>query len=122
MSVFHQTKLLIMQTVGLEKDALHIYVALLVFMLACVLMRWRASSWKPWFVVLIAAIAGEVWDVHDSIRLGNAIVVENHWKDLWNTMLLPTVLFIAARYSQVFQRTPKGNAASSGDARPGEAA
>lgn len=103
MSDFQELKIVIMETTGLAKDALHIYVSLIVFLLACYVFRWRAWSFKPLFIVLLAAITGEVLDVRDSLRLGYPIIFDNHWKDLWNTMLVPTIIVIAVRWTPVFE-------------------
>lgn len=81
---------------GLERDALHIYFAVLIQLgSAAALRRSVASPW-PWLIVLLFALANEYLDMHrDNL-------VENWEKaaslhDLWNTMLLPTVLLLIAR-------------------------
>ncbi len=102
--MFQEAKLLIVQHVGLEKDALHIYVALIVFLVACRLFRWPASSWKPWFVVLGVTLLGEALDIRHVLSVGNEIIADYHWTDLWNTMLVPTVLVLTARYTSIFSR------------------
>lgn len=104
MKLFQEFKLLIVEHTDLAKDALHIYVALIVFLLACRVMRWPASSWKPWLVVLFAALMGEIWDIQDSLSKDYPIRLELNWKDVWNTMMVPTVLMLAARYTSIFDR------------------
>lgn len=104
MSGFQQAKLWLADLLHLEKDALHIYVALLVYFGACLLFRWRAGQWKPWLCVLAVALAGEAWDLADSVRYGTPPDLGASPKDLWNTMLVPTVLMALARYSPVFAR------------------
>src|SRR5262245_49276632 len=94
MSPFQQAKFAIIEHVGLAKDALHIYVAVIVFLGSCLLFKWRASQWKPWLAVLAAALVGEIWDLRDSLVYDTPIKPWANWKDLWNTMLVPTVLML----------------------------
>lgn len=112
--MFQEVKTLIVDHVGLAKDALHVYVALIVFLLACRVCRWPASSVKPWLVVLVVALLGEALDLRHSMANGYTIRFDYHWTDLWNTMLVPTVLVLVARYTNVFERNP----ATSADSAP----
>ena len=102
MSPFQQAKVWLVDTLHLERDALHIYVALLVFFGACLLFRWKASQWKPWLCVLAVALVGEVWDLADSIGRSEPLAFDHSLKDLGNTLLIPTLLVLLARYSKVF--------------------
>ena len=101
MSPFQQTKLMIVDHLHLAKDALHIYVALIVFFGSCVCFKWKAKQWKPWFAVLAAALLGEAWDIRDSLTYGTPLALAGNWKDIWNTMLVPTVLMLLSRYSHI---------------------
>ncbi len=104
--MFQELKTLIVDHVGLAKDALHVYVALIVFLLACRMFLWSAASWKPWFVVLAVALLGEALDLRHSMISGYTVRLDYHWTDLWNTMLVPTVLVLVARYTNVFHQRP----------------
>lgn len=104
MSPLQQMKLFLIEHVGLAKDALHIYVAILVFLGSCALFKWRATQWKPWITVLAIAFVGEAWDLRDSLTYETTILPEENWKDIWNTMAIPTILMLAARHSKVFAR------------------
>lgn len=104
MSPLQQTKLLLVEHLSLAKDALHIYVALTVFLGTCLLLRWKVAQWKPWLAVLAVAVIGETWDLRDSLVYHTRIDLWGNWKDLWNTMLVPTVLMLAARHTRVFRR------------------
>jgi hypothetical protein len=103
MSPLQQTKLVIVDHLGLAKDALHIYVALIVFLGGCLLFKWKATQWKPWCLVLAAALLGEAWDLRDSLAYGTPVHLAANGHDVWNTMLVPTVLMLAARYTRVFK-------------------
>ncbi len=104
MTPFQQTKLFLMHTTGLEKDALHIYVSLIVFLGTCLLFKWKPSSWKPWLAVLAAAVAGEMWDLHDTWTYNGRLWLMESWKDLWNTLMVPTILMLTARYTRIFRK------------------
>lgn len=100
--MFQELKTLIVDHVGLAKDALHVYVALIVFLVVCRVFRWPVSSWKPWLAVLFVAVLGEVLDLRHTLSKGYPVEVGYHWTDLWNTMLVPTILMLAARYTSIF--------------------
>jgi len=102
--MFQQAKTMILEHVGLAKDALHVYVALIVFLAVCRLFRWPVSSWKPWLAVLAVTVFGEALDLRHSLAKGYPIELGYHWTDLWNTMLVPTVLMLAARYTSIFKQ------------------
>jgi hypothetical protein len=83
---------------GLERDALHIYAALLVQAgSALILRRSFASPW-PWACVLALAVGNEILDTFDD-RLVEAWEIQASLHDLWNTMLLPTLLLLLARFA-----------------------
>ena len=90
MNQFQLAKMWLIDTLQLGKDALHIYVALLVFLGTCLLFGWKASQWKPWLCVLAVALAGEALDLGDDINPGDLIDVVASLKDLVNTLLPPT--------------------------------
>jgi hypothetical protein len=83
---------------GLERDALHVYAAVIIQLgSAAILRRTVASPW-PWLIVLVFALANEYLDMQ------NDNLVEDWEKaaalhDLWNTMLLPTLLLLVARFA-----------------------
>jgi hypothetical protein len=82
----------------LERDALHIYAAVIIqFGSAALLRRTVASPW-PWLIVLAFALANEWLDMN-----GDKLIEQ--WEkdaalhDLWNTMLLPTLLLLVVRFA-----------------------
>lgn len=104
MSELQAAKLWLVQHTGLAKDALHIYVALTLFLGVALLFRWRLASWRPWLVVLAAALIGEAWDIHDRIANHIRIDLWGDWHDIWNTMFWPSVILLLARATKVFKR------------------
>lgn len=95
---WHGIKDVIALRTGLERDALHIYAALLVqASSALVLRRSFASPW-PWLCVLALAAGNEILDTFGD-RLVEAWEIDASLHDLWNTMLLPTLLLLLARFA-----------------------
>lgn len=104
MSWLQSSKLTAIGWTGLSKDALHIYVALGLFLGSALLFRWSLKSWKPWAVVLAAALAGEAWDIRDRIVGGVPLQFAGNWHDIWNTMFWPTVIVILARGTRLMNQ------------------
>jgi hypothetical protein len=94
----------ILGLLGLPKDALHIYVGLLIFLGAAALLRRPLSGRLPFAIVLLAALAGELWDVIDTWNAGGTPAWWRNWHDVWNTCFWPLVLFLLARYTRVLKR------------------
>jgi hypothetical protein len=83
---------------GLERDALHIYVALIIQLVSAALLRRTLASPWPWLIVLAFALANEWLDIHrDNLVEDWEKAASLH--DLWNTMLLPTLLLLVIRFA-----------------------
>jgi len=104
MSPLQSAKLALVGHLDLGKDALHIYVGLIVFFAAAALFRMSLKDWRPWAAVLLVALAGEIWDLVDTFNEGRAPHYWRNWKDIWNTMFWPTALVILARYTRILKR------------------
>lgn len=92
---------------NLSRDALHVYAALLIFILACRLLRCRPSDWRPWLAVLAAQLVNEAFDMRDMIADDGVIWIWASVKDTVNTMIVPSVLLFAARRWEMFGAEPK---------------
>ena len=95
-------KNLIVAYAGLEKDAVHIHAALLLYVLALWLFRQSRRSRFPWLFVLAILGANEIYDLIHNWPDGPAWALSQSGKDLWNTMLWPTVLLFVGRYTDWF--------------------
>jgi hypothetical protein len=91
---------LIAQYTGLEKDALHIHAALFIYILVAILFRRSPRSFLPWTMVLFVELANEAHDVWENWGAPAGWVIGESVKDLWNTMLWPTVLLLAAHLTR----------------------
>ncbi len=93
--MFHAVKIWLVDLTGVSRDALHIYVAIALFL--CVRIIWRGSwgSAAALLIVLIAALTGEWLDHQMELLQGAACNTAEHWHDLRNTMAAPIVLTLA---------------------------
>jgi cell shape-determining protein MreD len=96
-------KILLVDYLGLEQDALHIHGAILLYILAMFAFRQTRKSRFPWLFVLAAELANESYDLLHQHNLGEPLRWGESLKDLWNTMLWPSVLLLVGRYTNVFQ-------------------
>jgi hypothetical protein len=89
------------ELVGLSKDALHVHLGLLMFLLAIVIFRRSAASLVPWTCVLVLQLVNEAVDTfhwHHGVLdfdLGDSV------KDTVNTLLWPTLLLLLARFTNL---------------------
>jgi hypothetical protein len=104
MSFFQSTKTFLGEVTNLGKDALHIYVGLGVMLLVVIVFKRPLSDWRPIAAVALASVAGEIWDVIDTFSHGSTPKWNANWKDIWNTMFWPTMLFGLARFTRVLKR------------------
>jgi hypothetical protein len=85
---------------GLAKDALHIYGAVAIQILSALLVRRSLAHWLPWLVVLVVELINEWGDMW----FGEEAHIQQ-WQidgavhDIWNTMVLPTILLLLVRYA-----------------------
>ena len=100
--IVQTAKFWLVDATGLAKDALHIHVGLILFFAAALVMRWPLRSWKPWAAVLAVTLAGEAWDLWNTIASARRILPFGIWKDVWNTMLWPTAILLLARGTRLF--------------------
>jgi hypothetical protein len=103
-SVLQSAKLVLMELTNLGKDALHIYVGMGVMLVVAIGFKRSLSDWRPLAAVALASVAGEIWDVIDTFSHGGRPRWDANWKDIWNTMFWPTILFGLARFTRVLKR------------------
>ncbi len=104
MTLFQTVKQFLVDLTDLSKDALHIHVGLAVMLAVMILFRKSLADWRPIVAVAVASVAGEIWDLLDAFNHDEPISWNANWKDIWNTMFWPTVLFILARFTRVLKR------------------
>lgn len=91
-------------SIGLHEDALHIYAGLAALIAAALILRRPLASPLPWLILLVLALANEAYDLNYDPWPDRADIQPNRdaqyaesLKDLWNTMLVPTVLLLLCR-------------------------
>ncbi len=104
MSPLQSAKIFLVEVTNLGKDALHIYVGLGVMLMVVAVWKRPLSDWRPIAAVALASVAGEIWDVIDTWSHGGTPKWNANWKDVWNTMFWPTILFLLARFTKVLKR------------------
>jgi hypothetical protein len=90
---------------GLDRDTLHVHGALFLYFLALVLFRQTRRSRLPWLFVLAVELVNEGFDFRGQGLPANEYPWDETVKDLWNTMLWPTVLLLMGRYTTLFERS-----------------
>ena len=106
MEWLNELKVLIESYSGLEKDALHIHLALLLYIVAMAVLRQSRRSRLPWLFVLGVELVNEASDLFIQYGAGDRLDLAGGAKDIWNTMLWPTVLLFIGRYTNLFQHRP----------------
>lgn len=91
-------KTIAVATTGLAKDALHVHVGLLLFVGIRMLWWRRGGTLAAWLVVLAVTLGGEWVDLQNEIARRAEVPVAAHVKDIWNTLLWPTVLALLWRW------------------------
>jgi hypothetical protein len=102
-SLVQATKLAIVDFTGLSKDALHVYVGLIAWLLSAALWRKSIASFNPWLMVLIVACGIEAFDAFDDWRSLGRWRVGASVHDIVNTLFWPTVLALLARYTRLLK-------------------
>jgi hypothetical protein len=97
---FQQIKLLLLESTGLAKDALHIHVGLALFIATRLVWRWRGGWLAAWLVALAVTLGGEWLDALAEDKVHFPTPDGAHWHDIWNTMLWPTVLLLIGRWME----------------------
>ena len=99
-SLFGERKATLVELSGLDKDALHIYFGLALFLLIRLMWRWRGGWVVAWLAVLAMAVGGEWLDI--TREMGDSTIQPDaaNWHDIWNTIFWPTVLMLVGRWLQ----------------------
>src|SRR3954469_11905146 len=96
---WHHTKEWLAHATGLDMDALHVHFGVgLQILFALILRRPLSSPW-PWLCVVAAEAANEYNDLAYEIWPDRGIQVAESVRDIWNTLLIPTLLLLLCRYA-----------------------
>jgi hypothetical protein len=92
---------------GLHMDALHVHIGVIAQLATAALLRRSVASPWPWLLLAAATAANEWFDLAYDIWPDRDIQIAESIRDGWNTMLLPTVLLLAARFTPSLLVRPK---------------
>src|SRR3546814_11999884 len=100
-SLFEARKISVIEATGLDKDALHIYFGLTLFLVIRLAWRGRGGWVAAWAAVLAMACGGEWLDLTAEYSRSKIQPDAAHWHYIWNKMFWPTVhMFVWARLGQ----------------------
>ncbi len=86
---------------SLSSDAIHIYVGLTVLLLVLAIWKKPLSDWRPLAVVVLVSLAAPIWRFVDAYGHGGTPRWHADWRDVWNTLFWPAVLFVLARFTRI---------------------
>lgn len=104
--MFHTAKIWLVDVTGVSRDALHIYVAIALFLTVRILFRGWPGTVIALLVVAGAALTGEWLDHQVEMLNGGLCDRAEHWHDLRNTMFGPFVLALALPLLRSGRRKP----------------
>lgn len=84
---------------GLHMDALHVYAGILCHFAAALVLRRSLRSVWPWLAVAIAVTANEIYDLQLDLWPNWDDQLREGFKDFWNTLLLPSLVLLSARFT-----------------------
>lgn len=121
MGEWREFKLVLVEALGLSRDALHVLAGVLILLGICVVLRRSAGSRLPLMLTTLAAIANEVLDgvEHHFANPYSTRRLDHEW-DIACTLFLPLLIFALARWTRVFERPRSGDKAQI--APPGDGA
>jgi len=85
---------------GLDRDSLHIYAGVGVQLAVALCLRCSIANILPWLFVAVAACANEYHDYGfaPDTPEGRSVYMDEAIRDIWNTLLLPSLLLLIARF------------------------
>ncbi|MBV8687581.1 MAG: hypothetical protein JOZ90_17525 [Alphaproteobacteria bacterium] len=96
---WHQLKAWLETASGLNMDALHVHAGVVLQLVAALALRRPLRSPLPWLAVLLAEGINEYYDLAYEIWPNRGDQWAESVRDMWNTMLIPTLLFVLARWA-----------------------
>jgi uncharacterized membrane protein YwaF len=95
---FGDLKNLIVDGVGIQRDALHIHFGLLIFMVAAWALKGPRRYIRAVWLLLAIALGAEIWDHIYERSIGKSCDWPDHLSDLFNTCIWPLLLALFWRW------------------------
>ncbi len=105
---------------GLHMDALHVHVGVIAQLTAAALLRRSVASPWPWALLAAATAATEWFDLSYEIWPNREDQIAESIRDGWNTMLIPSLLLVAARLAPLLLVPARPPAPTPGPDAPGQ--
>ena len=85
---------------GLDRNSLHIYSGVAIQLVVALILRRSLANPVPWLFVLCAALANEYYDYMVAMGESNGALIDfdGAITDFWNTLLLPSLFLVIARF------------------------
>lgn len=97
MSTYQSFKLFLLEFIPLTRDAVHIYIGLVVLLVWVIGFRRPLGAWKNLIPVLAIALFMEAIDLYDDMQWIGHMRWSSSLHDIINTSLWPAVLVACAR-------------------------
>ena len=97
-TAWYEGKQIVENTLSVSNDALHVVIGVLVWLALAVIAKRPVSSWLPWAGLAIVLLWNELVDLMIEQWPDPVQQYGEGAKDLLLTMLVPTVILLAARY------------------------
>jgi hypothetical protein len=104
-SFYQNLKISILQMIPLSKDAIHIYIGLIVFLISVHFLKRRFGLAYALLPPLVVSLAMEAWDLRDDYVYKGELAWENSLHDLFNTNTVPLIFYLYLRF---FHRNAEG--------------
>ncbi|HZG09330.1 MAG TPA: hypothetical protein VEZ70_10175 [Allosphingosinicella sp.] len=117
---WHQLKQWLTMASGLDMDALHVHAGVVCQIVVALVLRLRLSSLWPWAAVAAVAFGNEVYDFTYEVWPTREEQFFESVKDVWNTLLVPTLLMLLVRWMPGLFVAPSAADPGEAGADPGE--
>lgn len=97
-SIYQNIKLQFLSLAHLSRDAVHIYIGLIVFLIYVVIFKKSLSSLKSLLPVLTAAVAMEAFDLWDDFHSLGYCRWSASLHDIINTIFWPFVIVLLYKF------------------------
>lgn len=106
--LYQDLKLAVVQLTGLSKDAIHIYVGLLIFFITVSVFRKGHVDIPALIPVAVLAISMEAIDLAGDFVTMDRLYWGNSLHDLVNTCFWPGIIVLLARFDLMGKQTKTG--------------
>ena len=83
---------------GLHMDALHVHAGIACQLIAALVLRRSLGSIWPLLTVAAIVLLNEAYDLRSEVWPNRGDQYGESIKDIWNTLLVPTLLMLAVRF------------------------